>query len=111
MSRRGLWVAGGVAALALLGLLSRLLTAEELVGATPLQREFESNCIEGCQGTGAPHGSCRSVCACLIQDLASGKTSEELDRMISALDGRGGGPYGDAVDASRQRCVARLATP
>jgi hypothetical protein len=98
---------------ALLGLLSRLLTTGALVGATTLQREFESNCIEGCQGTGAPHGSCRSVCACLVQDLAAGKTPQELDRMISALslDAKDGGPFGAALEASRQRCVARLAAP
>jgi S1-C subfamily serine protease len=109
MRRRLIWVAGLLGVVALFGLLSRLAATGSLAGRTMVQREFETNCIEGCQSVGAPHASCRSVCACLVQDLASGRTPEELDGIIRGLPpgGGGGSPGSDAVDASRQRCVAR----
>jgi len=45
--------------------------------------------------------------------LASGKTPQELDRILAKLSQENGAssPELDAVEASRQRCVARLSSP
>lgn len=114
MSRVSLWIVGGVGALALLGLMSRLATTGSILGRrSKLQTEFQASCVEGCQGVGAPHSSCRSACSCLLADLASGRTPEELDRMLATLSQTNGArsPELDALEASRQRCVARLGSP
>jgi len=109
-----MWIVGGLGAVALLGLASRLATTGSIfAGGSKLQREFQTSCVEGCQGVGAPHASCRSACACLVEDLASGRTPEELDRMLAKLsqESSARSPELDAVEASRQRCVARLGSP
>jgi hypothetical protein len=45
--------------------------------------------------------------------MAVGRTPEELDRLIVALEEQHGAasPELDMVTASRQRCVARLSSP
>jgi len=53
------------------------------------------------------------VCACIVDEMAAGRTPQELDRLIVALEGQHGAasPELDAVEASRRRCVARLSSP
>lgn len=114
MTRVWIWILAGLGAVALLGLATRLATTgSTLGGGSKLRKEFQTSCIEGCQGVGAPHASCRSACACLVEDLASGKTPQELDRILAKLSQENGAssPELDAVEASRQRCVAHLSSP
>jgi hypothetical protein len=114
VKRAWLWVLGTLLVVALLGLLPRLLTREQISGGgSKLRRDFQASCVEGCRGVGASLGTCLRACACLVEDLASGKSPEELDRMLAKLSKENGAPSPelDAVDASRQRCVARLQTP
>lgn len=114
MSRLWGWIAGALGAVALLGLVTRLATTGSILGhGSKLQREFQANCVEGCQGVGAPHASCRSICSCVVEDLRSGRTPEELDGMLAKLSLGNGvrSPELDTLEASRQRCVARLGSP
>jgi len=113
MRRVSLWIAAGLGGVVLLGLAARLATMGPIFGGSKLRREFQASCVEGCQGVGAPHATCRSACACMVQDLASGRTPEELDRMLAKLSQEGGAKSQelDALEASRQRCVAHLSSP
>jgi hypothetical protein len=114
VSRVWIWIVGVLGVVALLGLATRLATMGPIFGGGSKQRkEFQMSCVEGCQGVGAPHATCRSACACLVEDLASGRTPEELDRMLAKLSRENGAPSPelDAVEASRQRCVAHLTSP
>jgi len=114
VTRSWRWLLAGIAALALLGLVGRLAATGSSFGCgSVLRRNFQTSCVEGCQGVGAPHASCRSVCACIVEEMAVGKTPEELDRLIVTLEEQHGAPSPelDAVAASRQRCVARLSSP
>lgn|GEM_PF-3015958 len=113
-TRLWIWIVGALGVVALLGLATRLATMGPIFGSgSKLRREFQASCVEGCQGVGAPHATCRSACACLVEDLASGRTPEELDRMLAKLSRENGAPSPelDAVEASRQRCVAHLTSP
>lgn len=114
MKRVWIWILAGLGAVALLGLAARLATMGPILGGgSKLRKEFQASCVEGCEGVGAPHASCRSACACLVEDLASGRTPEELDRILAKLsqDSGASSPELDMVEASRQRCVARLSSP
>ncbi|HBZ70991.1 MAG TPA: hypothetical protein DEP35_15170 [Deltaproteobacteria bacterium] len=114
VTRASTAILGGLLALALVGLATRLITTGSVFGGgSTLRKEFQASCVESCQGVGAPHASCRSACACLIEDLASGKTPDELDRILAVLsrESSARSPELDALEASRQRCVARVTSP
>jgi hypothetical protein len=114
VTRVWIWIVGALGVVALLGLATRLATmAPFFWGGSKLRKEFQTSCVEGCQEVGAPHATCRSACACLVEDLASGRSPEELDRILAKLSRENGAPSPelDAVEASRQRCVAHLSPP